>query len=244
MDNNLMIPNKPRKVMRNAFIITAIMIAGAVAVGNSKIDGMNGGYALIVFLSFFALSALITALVYIPKAKEFDRLIQQIKPLARWTYSQKEWEAFIREDLREMMVFNKATLKYVATIALVVLAILLLIYQDILFVWIIAALILLLTIVAFITPRLRSASLKKGIHEAIIGEKAAYVGGTFQTWTKLGAHLIAVDIYKEGEIPILHIIYEFPTLQAYQQEIFRIPVPLGKIQQAEEVAEALRTQIK
>jgi len=244
MDNNLMIPNKPRKVMRNAFIITAIMIAGAVAVGNSKIDGMNGGYAIIVFLGLFALSALITALVYIPRAREFDALIQQIKPLARWTYNQKEWEAFIREDLREMMVFNKATLKYVATIALVVLAILLLIYQDILFVWIIAALILLLTIVAFITPRLRSAALKNGIHEAIIGEKAAYVGGTFQTWTKLGAHLIAVDIYTEGEIPILHIIYEFPTLQAYQQEVFRIPVPVGKMQQAEKVAEALRAQIK
>lgn len=230
--------------MRITFIITLILIIAAIAVGYSNIDGMNGGYALIVMLGFFAIMTLITALVYRPRAREFDSLVNNLKPLAHWSYEQKEWEAFIKEDFKEMVIVNKALRNYVAAIALVVMVLLLLIYQDVFFIWAIGAIILLLTILAFIAPRIKRAVLNKGIHEAIIGENAALVGGAFQTWTKLGSHLTAVEINTEGEIPLLHIIFEFPTLQAYQQEILRIPVPTGKMPQAQQVADLLRKQIK
>lgn len=52
------IVNKPRKVIRNAVIFTLLMIAGAVITGNSGLDGMNGGYALIVLFGFLAMSSL------------------------------------------------------------------------------------------------------------------------------------------------------------------------------------------
>jgi hypothetical protein len=237
------IVNKPRKVIRNALIISVLMIAGAFITGYSGIDGMEGGYALILIFGFLAMSSFITAMVYIPRAREFDKLVSELKPLAHWTYTETEWNSFIREDLKETMAVNKATLRLVIIVSLVVLAGLLLVYRDNLFILIIAGIIGMLTMVAFIAPHIRSYFLKKGEHEALVGERAAIVGGTFQTWTPLGAYLIGTDIYEEAEIPILHIIYEFPTLQATQQEIIRIPVPKGKMDEARKIVELLTKQI-
>jgi len=236
--------NKPRKVVRNAFILTLLLIAGAVFTGYSGMDGMKGGYALILILGFLAMTAFITALVYIPRAREFDKLVRELKPLAHWTYTQKEWNLFMQEDLKENLAVNKATLRLVIIVSFVVLAVLLLLYRDNLFILIIAGIISMLTVVALIAPRIRSLLLKKGRQEALIGERSAYIGGTFQTWTQLGACLVGTDIYEDGEIPVLHIIYEFPTLQATQQEIVRIPVPAGKMEEARKLVEMLRKQIK
>lgn len=238
------IVNKPRRVVRNVIIIAVLMIAGAFITGYSGLDGMDGGYALIVIFGFLALSAVVTAIVYIPRAREFNRLISNLNPLAHWTYTDQEWNDFIKEDLKEMIAVNKATLRLVIIISIVVCALLLLVYRDNVFVLIIAGIILLLTIVAFLAPRIRSNSLKKGIHEAFIGNTSAFVGGAFQTWTQSGAHLTAVDIYTESAIPVLHIIFEFPTLQASQQEIIRIPVPSGKMEEARKIVDQLKTQIK
>lgn len=69
---------------------------------------------------------------------------------------------------------------------------------------------------AFVAPLVRQRILKEGSHEAIIGTSAVYVGGSFQTWKHLGARLTGSDIYTDGEIPILHIIMEFPTRTGWQ----------------------------
>ncbi len=235
--------NKPRKVVRTALLLTLLMITGAVITGYSGLPGMQGGYALIMLFAFFALCALVTALVYIPRARAFDKLVHELKPLARWTYSQDEWDQFVAEDLKETTAINKATLRWVSIVSLVVCAGLMVVYRDALFIWIIAGILFMLTIVAFSFPLLRARMLRKGIRETIIGETAAYTGGTFQTWTQLGSRLTGVDIYKEAPIPVLHIIYEFPTLQAWQQEIVRIPVPAGKMEEAERIRELLSKQI-
>ncbi|MGB3008315.1 MAG: hypothetical protein WBC06_17500 [Chitinophagaceae bacterium] len=237
------ITNKPQKVVRNAFIIVALMIGGAVITGYSNLDGMEGGYALIVAFGFLALIAFITAIVYIPRAKEFNKLTKELQPLAHWTYSQQEWDEFIKEDLKETIAVNKATLRLVIIISIIVCAILLLMYKDNLFILIIGGLILLLTLVAFIAPLIRKRILSKGIHEAFIGKDAAYVGGTFQTWKHLRARLFNVEVDTTVPIPIVHIEFEFPTLQGIQQSIVRIPVPAGKLEEAKKIAVILQKQI-
>ncbi len=231
--------NKPARVMRNAFIVAVLMIAGAVITGYSGFDGMNGGFALIFAFGFLAMIALITALVYIPRAREFTRLVNQLNPLAHWTYTQEEWDSFIKENQKEMMSTNRKMLRMVIIIAIAVCGILLLIYQDSLFLVIVAGIILFISLVAFIAPLIRTQLLKKGIHEAYIGPSSAWVGGTFQTWRHLGAHLIAAGINAESSVPMLQIKFEFPTLQAMQQETVRIPVPAGKMEEAKKIADTL-----
>ena len=235
--------NAPRKVMWISFLIALIMILGAVFTAESGMDGMKGGYALIMLLGFFAMSAVVTAIVYYYRAKAFDKLVNELKPLVHWTYTKEEWELFIEEDLKEMLIINKSLLRLVIIISLVVLGILLFTYRDALFILIIGCIILMLTFVAYIGPRIGANILKKGLPEAWVGESAALVGGRFQTWTQLGAYLVGVDIYSDSPIPVLHIIFEFPTLQAMQQEIVRIPVPKNKMEEAKRVVEELKKQI-
>lgn len=230
--------------MRNAFILSVLCTIGAVIVGNSDLDMMNVGFGFIFLLSFFALAAFLTGLIYISRAKEFERLVNQIRPLAHWTYKKEEWDIFVDEDKKENLVVNRATLKWVLSITIVTGVLLLLIFRDVIMLWVISGIMLMVTIAAFGAPAARSAILRKGIPESFIGEHSVYVGGTFQTWNQLGAHLIAADIYKDAPIPVLHIIFEFPTLQYSQEEIIRVPVPNGKMDEANKIVDILKKQIQ
>lgn len=68
----------------------------------------------------------------------------------------------LKEDLKEMIEVNKATLRLVIIVSLVVGAILLLVYRDNLFILIIGGIILMLSLVAFLAPRIRSTYLAQG----------------------------------------------------------------------------------
>jgi uncharacterized Tic20 family protein len=224
--------NRPKRVVRNAFIITALLIALSIVIGYSSLNGMDGGYALIFLSGFMAMVALVTALVYIPRAKAFSKLMNELNPLAHWTYTQEEWDAFVKEDLKETISVNKSILRMMIIISIVVCCILLLMYRDNQYIIIIGALILFLSIVAFLVPHIRSNMFKKGIHEAYIGTSSAYVGGSFKTWSQLGAHLVSATLFTESTIPLLQIVFEYPSLLIVQQEIIRIPVPQDKIEEA------------
>jgi uncharacterized Tic20 family protein len=236
--------NRPKRIVRNAFIITAIMIILSFVIGYSSLDGMAGGYALIFFSSFLAMVAFVTALVYIPRAKAFSKLMNELNPLAHWTFTKDEWDAFVKEDLKETIAVNKSILRMMIIISIIICCILLLIYRDNLYILIIGALILFLSMVAFLTPHIRRNMFKKGIHEAYIGATSVYVGGSFKTWSQLGAHLVSAALYTESTIPILHIIFEYPSLLVVQQEIIRIPVPQGKMEEAKMIIARLTGKLE
>jgi hypothetical protein len=243
MNSNVKIVNKPARMYRNSFIVCALLIMIVVIIWNSSIDGKGGKYALVFILGFAALSALITALMFIPRAREFDRLVSELKPLAHWKYTLKEWESFLKESKKEMLTVNKATLRWASGIAGVVGLILLIASHDSLFLVIIGGIILMMASAAFLGPLIQTALMRNEGREAYIGNGSAYIGGSFYIWTQAGAKLTGAGIYTEDTpIPMLHIIYEFPTIRAFQQEIIRIPVPGGKMTEAEKVVEELLKQ--
>lgn len=230
--------------MRNSFLLGGFLILIAIGVANSGLDMMDVGFGLMFLSLFFALSAIVTGLVFIGRAREFDRLVRDLKPLAHWTYQPDEWQRFLGEDHKEYLAVNKATLKLVLVTTAVVGVLLLLLIQDLIMLWIILGIMLLVTVAAYGAPALRRTMLRKGVAESYVGEHAAYVGGSFQTWNQLGARLIGVDIYTDAPIPVLHIIFEFPTLQYSQEEIVRIPVPEGRMEEAKRIVGVLRKQIR
>jgi hypothetical protein len=246
METTLQAPviiNKPRKTSRIAFFITLVLIAAAIAVGKSDIDGMNGGFALIAILGFLAIMSLITALVYLPRAKAFDKLVSGMHPLAHWTYTAQEWETFLKEDLAEAKAISKSMWKLIVIISLVIGAGLWLWSGDSLYMLIIGGIIVLISITAWLAPRIRNRAVQNGNQEVYIGDSSVLVGGAFQTWTQLGARLAAVGIDTEKAIPILRIQFYYPTLQGPQEEIIRVPVPAGKIEEAKKVVNSLEHQV-
>jgi len=235
--------NKPARMYRSSFIACVLLIISAFLIGTSSLDGKGGKYALVFILGFAALSALITALMFIPRAREFDRLIRELKPLAHWKYTVEEWECFLKESKKEMLAVNKATLRWASGIAAVVGLILLIASHDSLFLVIISGIILMMAAAAFLGPLIQTRMMRNEGREAFIGNGSAYIGGSFYIWTQAGAKLTGAGIYTEDTpIPMLHIIYEFPTIRAFQQEIIRIPVPGGKMAEAEKVVEELLKQ--
>lgn len=239
------IPNKPRKVFRGALITCFVLLGLAIFVGTSSMDGMGGKYALVFVLGFAAISAFVTAMMFIPRAREFDRLVNGLILLAHWRYSPDEWGKFLKESKKEMLVVNRATLRWASTIAAVVGVFLLLISHDSLFIIIISGIILMMAAAAFLGPLIQTGLMKNEDREAFVGERSAFIGGSFYTWTQAGSRLTGVGIYSEDTpIAMLHIIYEYPTIRAYQQEIIRIPVPEGKMEEAARLVEILVEQVQ
>lgn len=237
------IRNKPRRVVRNALIVTAVFILLAVAAGYT-LDGMNGGYAAIVGCGFVALTSLITALVYVPRAKEFDRLVNQLQPLAHWTIGEDEWKAFAEVDRKENAASNKAVLLLLIVISVIVCGGLAFLYKDRFFLYLLAGIIVFYSIVAAITPYLRKQALNNGTREVIISEEAILVGGTFQTWKHLGARLRNVVVSSDGPVPMLQLLIDFPTRTGYEENVIRAPIPPGKMEEAVKVQLLLARQVE
>jgi hypothetical protein len=237
------IPNKPRKVYRVALFLCLFFVGSTVLVGTSSMDGMGGKYALVFILGFAAVSAFVTAMMFIPRAREFDKLVNGLILLAHWKYSPDEWEKFLLESRKEMLIVNRATLRWASTISAVVGIILLLASRDSLFLIIIGGIILMMAAAAFLGPLIQTSLMKNEEREAFVGERSAFIGGSFYTWTQAGSRLTGAGIYSEDTpIAMLHIIYEYPTIRAFQQEIIRIPVPAGRMEEASKLVEILSKQ--
>ncbi len=240
--DNKKIINKPRKVLRNSIILALLMIAAAVISGYS-LDGMKGGYALIVIFGFLALTFLIVAFVYFPRAREFDRLVNDMTPLAHWTFSKEEWLTFTEEDLKESIEANKTTLKMLIIISAIICGVLAMIYKDLFFVYILIGIVVFYGIIAMTVPYLKKRSLLKGSRDVIIGEEAIIVGSTFQTWKFLGAKLRGAVVSNESNIPLLLIRVDFPTRHGYQESIIRSPIPTAKMKDAVQIAALLQKKV-
>lgn len=238
-DCNKKIINRPGKVMQNCFLLTVLMIIAAVVSGYT-LDGMSGGYALIVIFGFLALMFLIAAIIYRPRAKEFDRLANDLNSLARWTFSEDEWAAFTEEDRKESLAANKSILKLLIIISAIICGILALIYKDFFFVYILTGIIVFYGIIALTVPFFKKKSLLKGSRDVIIGEESIIVGSTFQTWKFLGAKLRGAVVSHESNIPLLLIRVDFPTRHGFQESIIRSPIPPGKLKDAEQIAQLLQ----
>lgn len=236
------IVNKPRKVLRNSIILALLMIAAAVISGYS-LDGMRGGYALIVIFGFIALTFIIVAFIYYPRAREFDRLVNDMSPLAHWTFSEEEWKLFTEEDLRESVDANKASLKMLIIISAIICGILAIVYKDSFFIYILAGIIIFYGVIAMTVPHIRKKSLLKGNRDVIIGKDSIIVGNSFQTWKFLGAKLRGVVVSNESNIPLLLIRVDFPTRHGYQESVIRSPIPFGKLKDAEQIASELEKKI-
>ena len=245
MERRSSIVNKPRKVYIRALIICATIIIASIVIGNSNMDGMDGKYPLIFLLGFASIVAFITAMIFIPRAREFDRLMSDLKPLAHWQYTNEEWDNFLGESKKEMLSVNKATLRLATIIAAVVGIILIIASRDSLFMVIIAGIILIMAAAAYLGPLIQTSLMKREVKEAFIGQKSAYIGGSFHTWSQKRSKLTGAGIYtEETPVPILHISYEFPNLRRFQHEMIRIPVPAGKMEEAEKIVLELLKQQK
>jgi len=235
--------NSQRRIVRLWVILMFVFMFLIFLPSLIGLDGMDGGFAL-GFVSFFmVIMSVVVILIYRSRAKQLDRILAGEGRLAVWQYEPYEWEKFTSIDFEEEKKAKKFLFLLISAICVIVGVILLVLVKDILILYISLAIIPVVAIPAFLAPRMRYNKLKKSEGKVLISEKGVIVGRMFHLWVKLGARLDQVVLVTDEYPPILEFYYSMPTRNGRQEEVARVPVPSGKMDEAERIGEYLTKKL-
>ena len=235
--------NNPQKTVAFSWLAVsgfALMMMGLPFA--IDMDMMNGGFALI-FISFFVmLMGIITSVIYFVRAKTLDKLLSGQELLAYWTYNPQEWQRYTEKEF-EISKFEKVPLLIlVSVISLIIGGIFAIADPEagLVVFLVMLGLIALLSGIVFLVPRLRHQHNQSSLGYAYIGTKGLYLNGYFHNWNMLGASLDSASILMD-EIPMLEIVYSFPTRTGRQEETVRVPIPQGQMAMAERIVRQIKS---
>jgi hypothetical protein len=230
--------NPERKVAVVCLVIFIAAVAASVLPFIASMDMLRSGYALTCVAGFFAVSALIAALVFFARAATWDALARGQDVLAHWTYGEAEWQAYSRAEFEEEKTEKRNLWMVMAGIALLV--------GVIFFIGdrrgggivllVMLGLILVTGALAFGLPRLTLARNRRSQGEALISSNAVWLSGALHAWKGWGAKLESVRLREETPA-ILEIVYSSPNRTGRQNTTVRVPVPRGQEQAAQQVVE-------
>ncbi|MDX9933003.1 MAG: hypothetical protein RB294_10500 [Bacteroidales bacterium] len=231
-----MIRNKYRIIAnRSAVFFGAIALLLFLLPSITGTDGMNGGFALIVFAIVFLITGLITFYFYNRNARVFDSLLQPQKILAHWVVKQNEYAQLQQLNAKEIsgnFMLMRWVVIIIAFIVCVFLAIaglefsfLLLFFAGLsAFIWIVSA----------IAIHSQKRHLLPTDAQIILTNEGGFINDTMHVWAKLNNRLedAAIKKIKSG-IHYLEINYSVPSRGARVETTVRFPIPDGKLTEAQ-----------
>lgn len=235
--------NSQRRIVRLWVILMFVFIFLIFLPSLIGLDGMDGGFAL-GFVSFFmVIMSIVVILIYRSRAKQLDSILAGEGRIAVWKYSPDEWQRFTAIDFEEEKKTKKFLFLLVSAICVVVGILLWIRVEDILIMFISLGIIPIVAIPAFLAPRMRYKKLMNSEGKALISEKGVIIGKMFHLWVKLGAQLDQVVLVTDENPPILEFHYSMPTRTGRQEEVVRVPVPQGKMEEAERIGDYFAERI-
>lgn len=237
-------PNKRRRTLRRALFLMFVFIGVCFIPAFVDMDMMNGGYALIVLSGFAAITCLITAIVYVPLARDWDRLFSGKDVLVDWRYDEQSWLEFTEADFQEELQTKKQIWWLVFVITIVVLIGFVAMLRDEASVYVALGMLGfmgVLRILAVTMPRLtRRTHLKSG-RRILIGQHGVWQGGVHHAWGSLGSSLDQIEalIDEEQAKAWLVLTYSYPTRTGREETQIRLPVPNNDLREGRRVGELL-----
>jgi hypothetical protein len=230
-------PNTQQRIV-NIWLILMVVFTFIVFLPSIiGLDGMDGGFAMSFVSGFMVLTCIIVILVYRSRAKLMDKILSGEGRIAIWKYSPEEWMRFTAIDFEAEKKAKKLLFLLVSAISVIVGVILMIVVKDILILFITLGIIPLVSIPAFLAPRMRYRKLLQSESKALIAEKGVIVGKMFHLWTKMGACLDSVLIDMESDPKIIEFSYSIPTRNGRQEEVARVPIPKAKMEEAMRIVE-------
>lgn len=227
--------NSQRRIVNLWWILMSIFIFLVFLPSLIGLDGMDGGFAISFVSGFLVIMSLIVILIYRSRARQLDSILAGEGRVTVWKYSPEEWKRFIKIDFEEEKKAKKLLFKLVSVICIIVGILLWIAIEDALIMFITLGIIPLLAIPAFLAPRMRYKKLKNSEGKALISETGVIVGKMFHLWVKMGARLDQVLLVTDEQPPILEFHYSIPTRTGRQEEVARVPVPYGKMEEADRI---------
>lgn len=227
----------------------ALLIFGPTLGG---VDGMDGGFALAAFGLLLAVSGLVTLILFIPRAVKMKNMLAEQSLLAHWIYDARQMETEADNIRRQWSERNRALFTIVLAWTLVITAAFVIIMllsnqSDALpmFLGIMIGVTVVVAAVAFGMPHVMARQARHGQHEALIGTRSLYFGGTLYTWGSPLEKLDSVNLIhgeKERRLVFRLRSRSGPYLQ-FMTYVVEVPIPSGREAEAEELVDELRRQI-
>ena len=234
-------PQKTALVICSLLIILGILFCFFPEI--LSIDGMDGGYAIVILSIFLLiLPGLIAFPIYYKRYRLLNEFFFGKGVLARWQYDNVFWQKFLEIDYKEKLEINKGLMKLISYISLGIALFLVILIQDILIVYIMLGIVVFVSIPARLIPIIRKHRMSKNSGLIIIGETGVYLNGPFYNWGMAGSKFESAFIENIEGMDMLVIIYSFPSQQGTQNDIIRIPIPIGKMSEAQYLKEKYNQQ--
>lgn len=247
--------NSQRTVAIFWFILIFVFLFVILSVFIFEIDIYHGGGAMIFVGFFLFVISIILFLIYLKRARQFDKVYQNIPTdddikntqtlNIKWTYDKAYWDNFASLHQREKLDSNKSMFIFVAVMIIIVFGIFMIADPEAApaMGYIGLGLLILLFVVSRLTPKLSAERLKNSKPECIITNSALILGKQYHNWMTLGNKLESVKFIKDNK-PRLEIIYSYPVRYGRQNYTILVPVPSDQFDTAEKVAEILTKEIK
>lgn len=231
-----MIRNKYRIIAnRSAVFFGAIALLLFLLSSITGTDGMNGGFALIVFAIVFLITGLITFYFYNRNARVFDSLLQPQKILAHWVVKQNEYAQLQQLNAKEIsgnFLLMRWVVIFITFIVCVFLAIIGLDFSFLIVFFVgLSAFIWLVSAIAMHSQKRR---LRPAEAHVILTREGGIINETLHVWAKLNNRLENASIQKiKSGIHYLEVTYSVPSRGARVETTVRFPIPDGKLTEAQ-----------
>jgi len=232
--------NPRRTSGRYAFVVLVGAALLCFAPAGLELDGMDGGYALIVLSGLVALTALITFVMLGRSAGRLDRLFSGEGLLARWTYAPDEWRRFVALEYDLSSGEKRSLFRLVFVISLVVGVGFVVLMRDeasLIVFGVLMGLMGVLRVLVEILPRTRHRRLLERPGEVFIGRAGVFFSGEFHDFALGDGRLEAAEVLEEQGMLLVAFTYSFRARHGRQTVVARVPVPMGLEGEAREVAQ-------
>jgi len=220
-----------------ASIIAAVVFTVLCLASVFFIDGMSGGFAL-AFVSFFlAVSSVVTALLFVYRARVMDTILADASPLAHWIYPEEMARASVEREYRDYQERNRAMFILIGGM-LVVVALFFLIfveeggYETGL---VLLAITALLFVVSRVAPWLEWRRAVTASHEAVITRTGIVYEGSVYPFRSFLVFWHGVSFKKAEKKNPAALVFSFTQLVGrfiVQPFDVVVPVPPGEEEKA------------
>jgi hypothetical protein len=242
-DQDFKMNNSQQRIVNLWLILGSVFLVCVFLPSFIGLEGMDGGFAMSFISGFLVITSIIVILIYRSRAKILSKILSGEGRITTWRYTAEEWLRFVSIDFEQDKKIKKSLFILISVIALIVGIILTIALKDFLLFIFSAAVIPLVAIPALWAPRYRYRKLKNSESKALIAENGVIVGKMFHLWIRLGARLDSVTLNMKSDPELIEFSYSFPTRTGRQEEIARVPVPYGKMDEAKCVVEHFNNRL-
>lgn len=237
--------NKEKRYLLISLLVGLLGGIAMVAPFIFPIDINDGGGAMIVVGLLFLITGPIVALLFWSRSSAFDKLLDESKLLAHWQYNVAEWKEFAKNEYEYRKGENIGLFILVVVICLIVGGIFWIADPETgpLIMGVMVGLIILIAAVAYFVTRSYAGWEKNTEVEARIGSHGLIINQQFHVWEGWGNKLEEIKNIT-GKLNILEITYSSPNRYSRQYFTVRVLVPADKEQDAINLQNKLKQNIK